>query len=258
MTARRRRCSRALEVHQRPVALEVARRGEDEVGPADGEAVEHRDRDHALARARRARAPTGRLRPRRRRRSRSPIGSGFASSSSAAAAQAAATPRAFGVAGRWKAPQPGLPSKPSACAASARRAAAAAAAARPDQDRRARRPAALPAELVAGLGQRVQRRRGGAGLRRDVAGRPVVDDLGAVPPRGLQPQVDDGRALGDLVVADDDDELGLRERRERQPERVRAHPRSPPAARRRARRSRRAGAVRARTPARSSPCRRAR
>ena len=37
---------------------------------------------------------------------------------------------------------------------------------------------------------------------------------------GLEPEVDDGRAVGDVVVADDDDDLGLGERRERQPERV--------------------------------------
>ena len=51
-----------------------------------------------------------------------PIGSGSDSSSSAAAAQAVATPRPFGVAARWKAPQPGFSSKPSECAASATRA----------------------------------------------------------------------------------------------------------------------------------------
>ena len=38
----------ALEVQQGAVALERARRGQHEVGPADGEAVEHRDRDHVL------------------------------------------------------------------------------------------------------------------------------------------------------------------------------------------------------------------
>ena len=37
-----------LEVDEGAVALEVARAGQDEVGPADGEALEHRDRDHAL------------------------------------------------------------------------------------------------------------------------------------------------------------------------------------------------------------------
>ena len=48
MTARRRRCTRPSRFIERAVALEVARRREDEVGPADGELVEHRDRDHAL------------------------------------------------------------------------------------------------------------------------------------------------------------------------------------------------------------------
>ena len=47
-----------------------------------------------------------------------------------------------------------------------------------------------------------------------------MDDLGAVAARRLEPEVDDRRAVGDVVVTDDDDDLGLRERRERQPERV--------------------------------------
>ena len=51
-----------------------------------------------------------------------PIGSGFSSSSSEHAAQASATPRAFGVAGRWNAAQPGFPSSPSRWPSSARRA----------------------------------------------------------------------------------------------------------------------------------------
>ena len=49
----------ALEVEQRAVALERARRGKHEVGPADREPVEHRDRDHASRRARRGRARLG-------------------------------------------------------------------------------------------------------------------------------------------------------------------------------------------------------
>ena len=38
----------ALEVHRRAVALEVARRRQHEIGPADREALEHRDREHLL------------------------------------------------------------------------------------------------------------------------------------------------------------------------------------------------------------------
>ena len=38
----------ALEVHVRPVALEVARAGQDEVGPAGDRRAEHRDREHPL------------------------------------------------------------------------------------------------------------------------------------------------------------------------------------------------------------------
>ena len=118
----------------------------------------------------------------------SPIGSGFSSSPSAAAAQASATPRPFGVAGRWKAAQPGLPSRPSRCASSASRAPPPPP--RPDQIRIARseaRHALL--ELLAELG----------------LGQP--DDLGAVAARLLDPELDDRRAVRDLLLADHDDDL---------------------------------------------------
>ena len=89
----------ALEVDRRAVALEVARAGQDEVGPADGEALEHRRSRSRRRRARRARARSGRRRPRRPRRSAADaarvgglvVGGG---------AHASATPRPFGVAGR--------------------------------------------------------------------------------------------------------------------------------------------------------------
>ena len=84
--------------------------------------VEHRDREHRGRPSRRAPARPGRTAASSPETTSSPIDSRSTSSSSAAAAHASATPRAFGVAGRWKAAQPGLPSKPSACAASARRA----------------------------------------------------------------------------------------------------------------------------------------
>src|SRR5439155_24930194 len=45
-------------------------------------------------------------------------------------------------------------------------------------------------------------------------------DLCALPARGLDPELDDRRALSDRLVAEDDDELGVADRREREPERV--------------------------------------
>ena len=44
------------------------------------------------------------------------------------------------------------------------------------------------------------------------------DDLRAAPPRLLDPEVDDRRALGDRVVSDDDHELRLADAGERKPE----------------------------------------
>ena len=63
-----------------------------------------------------------------------PIGSGFSSSASEHAAQASATPRPFGVAGRWNAAQPGFVVEPEPVAELRQPGAAAAAAAGPDQD----------------------------------------------------------------------------------------------------------------------------
>src|SRR5581483_2977231 len=44
----------ALEVHVRPLALEVARARQDEIGPPGGKAMEHRDHDHRLRALRQA------------------------------------------------------------------------------------------------------------------------------------------------------------------------------------------------------------
>ena len=55
------------------------------------------------------------------------------------------------------------------------------------------------------------------GLHR--AGRRAVDDLRATAARFLDPEIDDRRALDDGVVADDDDELRLGDRGQRQAER---------------------------------------
>src|SRR5207244_3271212 len=43
-------------------------------------------------------------------------------------------------------------------------------------------------------------------------------DLGPGPARGAQPEIDDRRALDDRIVAQDNDELDLRDHRERHPE----------------------------------------
>ena len=112
----------ALEVDEGAVALEVARAREDEVGPADGEALEHRDRDHDLGLlGERADGGVGgglvarddqqadRLRVRPRRRPSSPPRRRRRRARS-------------GVDGRWKAAQPGFASSPSRWPSSASRA----------------------------------------------------------------------------------------------------------------------------------------
>ena len=94
----------ALEVDVRAVALEVARPGQHEVGPADAKLLEHRDRDHRL----------GALGERAHRRVAAasspetieqPIGSASTGSSSPAAPHASVTPRPFGVARQVEAPR---------------------------------------------------------------------------------------------------------------------------------------------------------
>ena len=148
------------------------------------------------------------------------IVSGLVSSASAATDQAAATPRPFGVTGRWNAPQPGLPSKPSSCASSAIRAPPPPPGPGPDEHRALGGAQPLP-ELAPGL-REVSRQNAAAppGAICSVAGRRADDDLGSAAPRLLDPEVDDRRALDDRVVADDDDELRVRDRGEREPERV--------------------------------------
>ena len=47
-----------------------------------------------------------------------------------------------------------------------------------------------------------------------------MDDLGAVPCGGFEPELDDRGAVSHRVVADDDDDLGLGDRRQWQTERV--------------------------------------
>ena len=133
---------------------------------------------------------------------RRPIGSGFASSPSAAAAQASATPRAFGVAGRWKAPQPGLPSRPSRCASSASRAPP---------------PPPRPDQIREGALRFPDR-----GLERAgelVALRGALHP-GAVTARLLEPELDDRGPVGDVVVAQHDDDLRPGDGRKRRTERV--------------------------------------
>src|SRR5207253_2991751 len=87
---------------------------------------------------------------------------------------------------------------------------AARAAARPDQDRAlagAKAVAELAAlELAAG-----PRRRSRRDL--DVSGGADLDDLGSGAPRLAQPEVDDRRALDDGILAEDDDQLGVADRR---------------------------------------------
>ncbi len=112
-------------------------------------------------------------------------------SSSQQAAQASATPRPFGVSGRWKAPQPSRSASPSFSASLA---------------------TVAPPRPPGPLQTRTTRSASAtAGSLR------VVDDRGAVAPRGLDPQVDDRRALDHRHVAEHDDDVGVANRGERQP-----------------------------------------
>ena len=184
----------ALEVDEGAVALEVARAGQDEVGPADGEALEHRDREHALGllgegahgRVGRSLVAGDDQEPDRLRVLLVAV---------RAPAQASATPRPFGVAGRWKAAQPGFASSPSRWPSSASRAPPPPP--RPDQIRTARSEAddallELLAELRAPASSTIS-----APLRR--ACRIQRSTIGA--------------RSADLLLADHDDELGGADRR---------------------------------------------
>ena len=257
ITARRSRCRRPSRFSERAVALERARRRQHEVGPADGEAVEHRDRDHVLGvlgerahgrigrglvagddqqpdRLRGSPRPRRRLRPRRRRRhgrSASPAG-GRRRCRACPRSRARARPRRDVRRRRRRCPT--------------RRGS-------PARTRGAARRARCPARRARGAPPRRRRARSA----RCRSGRSARSRRRCAAP-ALQPEVDDGRAVGDVVVADDDDELGGGDRGERQRGRRRARPRSTRAARPRARRARRAAAGRARRPARPSPSPRAR
>ena len=139
---------------------------------------------------------------------RSSIGSGSASSPSAAAAQPSATPRPFAVSGRWNAPLPGFPARPSSAASPAIMEPPFPPGAGPDQDRALSAADALaelvpdPREAAPGLADR------------------TIDDLGARTARGLDPEVDDRGPLDDGIVAEDHDQLGVPDRGQREPERV--------------------------------------
>ena len=167
-----------------------------------------------------------------------PIGSGFSSSASEHAAQASATPRAFGVAGRWNAAQPGFASSPSRWPSSASRAPPPPP--RPDQIRTARSEAATRSSSFL-----------------PSFGSATLDDLGAVAARLADPEIDDRRPVGDLLVADDDDDLGGADASRAARGRRRARARPPRAGPPSARRGPGAATSRARTPARPSPSRRA-
>ena len=236
MTVRRRRWSAALEVDHRAVALEVARPGEDEVGPADGEALEQRDRDHGL----------GVLGERADRR----VGGGLVAGDDQEADRvrvglvgvvgrgprlADAARRSGSAAGRRR-PSPRGRGAPSAAASAATRMPPSPCG--PDQISTARSAARSSSASV-----RVELRPGD------------LEDARAVAAGGAEPEVDDRRPLDD--------------RRRRRPRRRsarrgspraaagtgRARSRPPRGGRRCARRARRGRAARARRPARPSRCR---
>ena len=248
----------ALEVHRRPVALERGGRGEDHVGPARRRG---RGTSSARSRARPARRARGRSGPTAASSPEtmsSSIGSGFASSRVGCdrpGGRDAAPVRRAPAGGRRRSracPRSRARARARRCGRRRRRPG-------PDQTSTARSAARsrFPSAFR-GSASSAHLRRASAGLGRDGAGRRARDDLGAAASRLLDPEVDDRRALGDRVVADDDHEA----RRRRSPRAAagtrRARPTSPPGAPPSARRARGAGARRARTRSPSSPTRRAR
>ena len=123
-------------------------------------------------------------------------------------------------------------------------------------DRPVRRTEPLP-ERAARRDERRERVGRAARSVRDGAARADRDDLGAVPACLPEPEVDDRRAIDDLVVADDHDELGVADASTAGRGTRRAPRRSTRRGRRSARRARGAGARRARRRSRSSPSPRA-
>ena len=244
-----------LEVHRGSLALERGGRGEDEVGPADRERVEHRDRDHGV----------GLLRERPDVRRSGGLVAGHDEQGDRLGIRLVAV-RGGGpclrdaarVRGRGKVERraPGLAVEAELVGRLGQPCAAAPARTRPDEHGALRRAEPL-AELVCRVDELPQRVGRAADRRRHRSARADRHDLGACAARLPQPEVDHGRAIDDVVVAHDDDELGTSDRRERRPGRRRARLRSTRRARRSARRGRAAAARRGRMRSRSSPSRRA-
>src|SRR5204863_4441812 len=208
----------ALEVDVAAVALEVARSGQDEIGPADRQRVEHRDRKHSL----------GALGERPDVR----VGGSLVAGDDQEAERVGlgallvgrGRPRLRDTApvrrlGQEEGTAPRLVCEAELRGQLGEVGAAARTTARPDQDRAVARAEpvaelALP-ELAAGL-------RGRAGGYLRVTSRAYLDDLGAGPAGLAQPEVDDRSALDDGDVAENDDELGVADRGQRRPEGVEA------------------------------------
>ena len=122
--------------------------GQDEVGPADGEALEHRRSRSRARRARRARARSGRRRPRRRRRTAGRSAPGLAPPRRRRRPRPRRRRGRSACAGRWKAPRAVLAGEAELARERRDVRAAGAAGARPDHDR-ALALAQPVAELVA-------------------------------------------------------------------------------------------------------------
>ena len=245
-----------LEVQRRAVALERCGRGQDQVGPAPRELVEHRHHEHAFGLL--CERPNGRIRSGlvarddehadrlgarllavRRRRPRgghsASVGChGEMEGAGAGLALESELVRELGDPRSSSSARPG-----------------------PDEDG----PLGLsqaPAELVRGVGQLAAEGRCPTGRRRHRAHRRADGDLRSTATGLLDPEVDDRRALDHRVVPDDDHELRLGDRGQRQAKRLEQRstwPRPEPPS---ASRPPRAAAARARRRSPSSPSRRAR
>ena len=185
----------ALEVVVGPVPLEIARPGEHDIRPADGEPLEHRDREHVLG-------PLGEHADGR-------VGHRFVAGDDQEPDRLRV--RLLFVGGRG-------PRVGDATGVRRRRqveGGAAGLAVEPQLVRELREPGA-PAAATARPDQNgaVGGRHTLAELLAQLHVRPAYD-LGAVAARLLEPELDDRGAVGDLVLADHDDDLGRRDRRQR-------------------------------------------
>jgi hypothetical protein len=197
-----------FEVDVGAVPFQIAGPGKDEVGPAQGEALEHRGHDHALGalgEGADVRVGCGFVAGDEQQTDRLRVRSLVVGCRGPRVADSPAVWRGRQVEG----PAAGLVGEAELACNRCEVCAAGSFLARPDQDRAVALAEAV-AELVALVGEAAAALEGVAG----------VLDPGTLAPSGLDPELDDRRALRYGLVAEDDDELRVADGVERQTERV--------------------------------------